>query len=173
MRVSLFIILLGFLFSCATTQESIVVSDRYDEGADATILTLIPYGTIEIPGEWTKTKYNEISRQHFFMNKDSVLIAVTKNPKAKYPFYTDSISDKEFAVDFYEWEKDHYEQQDYNISEKSIGNNFVIWDATGKGANTVFLYGAKNQYAYNFAVFTEHWTEDKRIEFLINLFGSN
>jgi len=119
-----------------------IVADSYDENNNITTLTLLPYGNIEIPGQWTKSKYNEVSRQHFFVDKDSTSIAVTKNPQEKYPFYTETIADKEFARKFYEWEKDHYEKQGFEIKEKSSGINFVIWTANGDNANTILLYGA-------------------------------
>lgn len=101
------ILLLGLTISCSTTKTLIIVADSYDQTKNVTTLTLLPYGNIEIPGEWTKTKYNEVSRQHFFVDKDSTSIAVTKNPQEKYPFYSENATDKEFARKFYEWEKDH------------------------------------------------------------------
>lgn len=56
--------------------------------------------------------------------------------------------------------------QGFEIKEKSSGDNFVIWAANGNNANTIFLYGAKNKFAFNFAVFTDNWSEEKRTEFL-------
>ncbi|HYF68129.1 MAG TPA: hypothetical protein VD884_08335, partial [Ohtaekwangia sp.] len=64
--------------------------------------------------------------------------------------------------------KDHYEKQGFEIKEKSTTYNFVIWTANGNKANTIFLYGAKDKYAYNLAIFTDNWKEEKRIEFLKN-----
>ncbi len=150
-----------------------IVADSYDQDKNVTTLTLLPYGNIDIPGQWTKTKYNEVSRQHFFLDKDSTSIAVTKNPQEKYPFYTDSLTDKEFAIKFFKWEKDFYEKQGFQIDEKTSGDNFVIWTANRNDANTILLYGAKDDFAYNFAVFTDNWTEEKRIEFLTGLFERN
>ena len=167
------IFVLGLAISCSTTKTSIIVADSYDQTKNVTTLTLLPYGNIELPGEWTKTKYNEVSRQHFFVDKDSTSIAVTKNPQEKYPFYSENVTDKEFARKFYEWEKDHYEKQGFEIEEKSSDDNFVIWTANGNNANTIFLYGAKNKYAFNFAVFTDNWSEEKRTEFLKKIFEEN
>ena len=152
-----------------------IVADSYDKDADKTTLTLIPYGNIDLPGRWTKTKYNEISRQHFFVNSDSTSIAVTKNPQEKYPFYKETMTDKEFAEEFYKWEHDFYSEQGFKIERLTSENeqNYVIWKAVGSGANTTFLYGAKNKYAYNFAVFEGNLPEEKRRDFLKNLFEEN
>jgi len=150
-----------------------IVADSYDQDKNVTTLTLLPYGNIDIPGQWTKTKYNAVSRQHFFLDKDSTSIAVTKNPQEKYPFDSDSLTDKEFAIKFFKWEKDFYEKQGFQIDEKTSGDNFVIWTANRNDANTILLYGAKDDFAYNFAVFTDNWTEEKRIEFLTGLFERN
>lgn len=133
----------------------------------------MPYGNIDIPGQWTKTKYNEISRQHFFIDDDSTSIAVTKNPQEKYPFYIENLEDLEFARKFYQWEKDHYEKQGFEINEKTSGDNFMIWTANDNNTNTIFLYGAKNKMAYNFAIFTDNWMQKKQIEFLTSLFEKN
>lgn len=89
------------LLGCATHQTSVVVSDNYNQEADQTTLTIVPHGNINIPGKWTKTSYNAVSRQHFFENKDSITIAVTKNPKDQYPFYQKDLSDKEFTTQYY------------------------------------------------------------------------
>ena len=169
----LIILIIGLTVSCSTTKTSMIVTDSFDQNKNVTTLTLLPYGNIDIPGQWTKTKYNEISRQHFFSDKDSTTIAVTKNPQEKYPFYTETLTDAEFARKFFEWEKAHYEKQGFEIIEKYSSNNFIVWTANGNNANTIFLYGAKNKYAYNFAVFTDNWTEEKRTEFLKNLFEGN
>ena len=167
------LLILGLTISCSTTKTSMIVSDSYDQNKNITTLVLLPYGNIDIPGQWTKTKYNEVSRQHFFDDKDSTTIAVTKNPQEKYPFYIETITNKEFVRKFFEWEKDHYKQQGFEIKEKSKSENFIVWTVKGKNTNTIFLYGAKDGYAYNLGVFSDNWTEEKRIQFLKNLFVKN
>lgn len=167
------ILFLCLTVGCATTRTSMIVSDRYDQNKNETTLTLIPYGNINIPGQWTKTNYNEVSRQYFFIDNESTSIAVTKNPQEKYPFYTGTLSDGEFVRKFFEWEKDHYEKQGFEIDEKKLGDNFIIWTAKGNNTNTILLYGVKNGFAYNFAVFTDDWTEETRIKFLTELFEMN
>jgi len=152
---------------------SMLVADSYDQERNVTTLTLLPYGNINIPGEWTKTKYNEVSKHYSFVDKDSTSIALAKNLQEKYTFYFDSITDKEFARKFFEWEKDYYEKQAFEINEKSADDNYVIWTAKGENENAVLLYGVKNNFAYNFALFTDNWSEEQRSEFLKELYKKN
>lgn len=167
--------LIGLILGCSKTSTSILISDDYDEESDKTTQTIIPYGHIEFPGQWTKTKYNEESRQHFFIDKDSTSIAVAKNPQEKYPFYTEGMTDKEFTRKFFEWEKGFYEKRGFEITELKnySGENFIVWKVTRNKANTVLLYGSKEHFAYNFAVFTDNWTNKDKIEFVRNLFEQN
>ena len=169
--VTILVIVLSL--GCSTTSTSIVIADRYDQYKNVTTLTILPYGNIDIPGQWTKTNYNEVSKQYFFQDNDSTLIAVTKNPQEKYPFYTVALTENEFAREFFEWEKNYYEKQGYEIREKTSGENYVIWTAKGKDVNTIFIYGAKKGIAYNFGVFTDNWTEKEKIDFLTGLFERN
>lgn len=150
-----------------------IVADNYNLKEDITTLTLLPYGKIDIPGKWTKTTYNQTSKQHFFIDKDSTSIAVTKNLQEKYPFYSGTMTDGQFSENFFEWEKEFYEKQGFKIDKKMSGDNFVIWTANENNANTTFLYGAKNKFAYNFAIYTDNWSDEQQVEFLINLFNNN
>lgn len=169
----LIIIFIGGMLSCSTTKTSTIVSHSYDQSTNTTILTLLPYGGIKIPGNWRKTSYNEISRQHFFENEEGVSIAVTKNLQKKFPFYSSGISPHDFALKFFEWERDFYQKQGYTIKKIKTESDYVIWSATGKDANSVFLYGAKDKFAYNFAVLNNAWNRIRIIEFLIELFENN
>lgn len=154
--------------SCSSSRTSRIVSDSYDKVNDKTTLGLIPYGNILIQGRWTKTRYNEVSRQHFFMNNESVTIAITKAPKEKYPFYEENLTDEKFTEKFYQWEFEHYTKQGYKIEKinPERQQNYIIWKATGNEANTIFIYGAKNNFAYKFSVLKAKWSEEKKIEFL-------
>lgn len=158
---------------CTTSKTSVVIEDHYDADKDVTTLTIFPYGQIDIPGQWAKTKYDPVSRQHFFMDKDSTLISVTKNPQKNYPFYSKTMTEVQFAQSFFEWEKSYYEEKGFKINEKATYKNYVLWTANGEQTNTLFLYGAKNEFAYNFAVFSDNWPEDQRTEFLVALYNTN
>lgn len=166
------IILVALTLSCTTTRTSMLVADRYED-KNITTLAIIPYGNIDIPGHWTKTGYNEVSKQHFFVDKDSTSLAVAKNPQENYPFYAETMTDSAFTREFYHWEKEYYEEKGSHINEVASNGNFVVWTAKGNDVNTIFLLGAKNNHAYNFAIFGENWSEEERIEFLLTLFDMN
>ncbi len=165
--------MLGLLCSCTSSKTSLIIGDHYDEETDITTLIIMPYGNILIPGKWTKTSYYEDSRQHIFKNADSVHIAVTKAPQEKYSFYEEGISDGQFAEKFYEWEKEYFEEQGYTVELLQNDAGFIVWRAVIGDENTILLFGAKNPYAFNLAVFSDIWPDEKRIEFLENIFKNN
>ncbi|MDR6300131.1 hypothetical protein [Mesonia maritima] len=169
----LIILLIGLIISCSTTKTSSIITENYNKEQDVTTLTLIPSGNILIPGQWTKTKFNELSKQHFFTNKESHSIAVAKNPQKTYPFYSENTSNEKFVRSFFKWEKEYYEKQGFKINEKESGDNYVIWTAKANNVNTIFLYGAKNNFAYNFSILTDDLSESKRVKFLKELFQEN
>ena len=175
-------ILIGLLIlvltSCKTTQTSMLIADNYDIKTNQTTLTLLPYGTIVIPEKWTNTSYNQKSKQHFFQNIDSTTIAVSKNPKEKYPFFTTKQTDKEFVSEFVKWDAEYWKNQGLvvkTINDKSE-NGFIVWQASDSAKaeiNTLFLFGSKNGFAYNFSGSSKTWSEEKTEEFLIKLFNNN
>jgi hypothetical protein len=154
-----------------------IIGANYDAQKDETILTILPYGNIVLPNKWTKTNYDEVSKQHFFTNNDSTTIAITKNPKKKYPFYKSEQSNKEFLTEFTKWESDHFKTQGatINLIEESSNKEYILWKASIEKENiiTIYLFGLKGDYAYNFSGDSKMWTEEKIKQFLINLFNNN
>lgn len=152
-----------------------LISDSYDEEKNVTSLMLFPFGNIEIPGKWTKTNYNETSRQHYFKNADSTSIAVALNPVNKYPFHRDSLTNQQWVDEFYFWDSEHYLNQGYTteILDTEESGDFLIWKIIGNNVNTMFLFGRKNEFALNYVVFTDNLSDEQRIRFLIELFNRN
>lgn len=106
------IIITLFLSSCGSTRHtSILIGDSYDETTDKSTMIFVPNGNVEIPGKWTRTTYNQVSRQQFFVNSDSASIAIAKNSKGKYPFYVETKSDFELVTDFYKWDSEYWAEQ--------------------------------------------------------------
>jgi hypothetical protein len=104
-------LLIVALTSCKTPQTSMIIADSYDEKKNQTTLTLLPYGNIVLPGKWTRTSYNQVSRQHFFTNHDSTTIAIAKNSKDKYPFFKPNRTDIEFVTSFVKWDSEYWENK--------------------------------------------------------------
>ena len=170
-------LLIVALTSCKTTQTSMIIADSYDEKKNQTTLTLLPYGNIVFPDKWTKTSYSQVSRQHFFTNNDSTTIAVTKNPRNKYPFFKPDQTDSEYVTDFVKWDAEYWEKQGLTITtvDNQSEKGYILWQAKSdeKNVNTIFLFGSKNDLAYNFSGTSKKWTESKIKDFLVQLFNDN
>lgn len=170
-------LLIVVLTSCKTTRTSMIIADSYDEKKNQTTLTLLPYGNIVIPDKWRKTSYNQVSKQHFFINNDSTTVAVTKNPKDKYPFFKPKQTDSEFVTDFVKWDAEFWEKQGLTITtvDNQSDKGYILWQAKNdeKNVNTIFLFGSKNGLAYNFSGTSKTWTETKIKDFLVQLFNDN
>jgi len=170
-------LLILVITSCKTTQTSIIVLDNYDEKKNQTTLTFLPYGNIVLPNKWTKTSYNPTSKQHFFTNSDSTTVAITKNPKDKYPFFKQNQVDREFLMDFVKWDSDYWQKQGLKVTtiddQSSKGYILCKTENDEKNVNTIFLFGSKNGFAYNFSVTLKTWTEKRSIDFLIKLYNDN
>jgi len=168
--------LIASLFSaCSSSRTSTLVADSYDATTDRTVLTVVPYGNISLPGQWEKTSYNDVSRQHFFSNGDSTTVAVAKQPKEKYPFHTVGQDDTQFVAAFHNWDADYWRKQGMvtTVVEDRSLDGFIVWHVAGLRANTTFLFGSKNNYAYNLSVSTRRWDDPQVKKFLLDLYAAN
>jgi len=161
------------LSGCYDGQRTMLIADSYSPEKDVTTLQLIPYGDIKIPGKWTKTSFNESSKQHFFSNSDSISIAVALNPMKKYSFYQPDVSAEEFLTAFFNWEKDFYEQNGIAVTKINREPNYVIFSVKKENINTILLFGAKEDMALNYAISSTKWDDSQRIKFLKTLFELN
>ncbi len=175
----LFLIVIVFLTSCATQKTTTLVSCDYNKNKNQTEYLVFPYGSVSIQGEWNRTSYNQISKQQFFQNSDSVIISVAFGPISKYEFNTDnSKKGFDFVKAFYEWDSDYFENNyrlNQEIIESNEKDNFIIWRVFGENNdtywNTYFLLGEKNNIASNFAIMkTDKWTEEEKTNFLKSMY---
>ncbi|MPL55102.1 hypothetical protein SDC9_00569 [bioreactor metagenome] len=170
-------ILFLHFFSCQSTKTITLIGNSYDEKTNKTILTLIPYGNIQIPGKWKKANYNEISRQHFFQNENGKSIAITKNPINKYPFFKENLSNKDLVNDFVKWDLEYWKTKgiETKILSDESDKGYIIWEAKNEKSKstTIFLFGLKNSLAYNFSAELENWNENDVKVFLISLYENN
>ena len=178
-RIYLSIVIIVLLTSCATQRVSTIVGCDYDEKKNQTDYFVLPYGIVSIPDKWEKTNYNSISRQQFFKNADSIIIAVAFGPYDKYEFNADkSKKGIDFALAYYEWDSKYFVEthglkRDF-IEMDSI-RNFVVYRIFGeieKGEfDTYFLVGERNGFVSNYSIMdTDKWTEKYKIAFLKRLF---
>lgn len=154
-----------------------IIADSYDEIKNQTTLTLLPYGTIVFPDKWTKTDYDQASKQHFFTNNDSTTVSVTKNPKNKYPFFKPNQPDSEFVTEFVKWDGEYWKMQGLTVTtvDNQAEKGYILWQAKSeeKNVNTIFLFGSKNGLCYNFSGTSTKWTETKIKDFLVQLYNDN
>ena len=134
----------------------------------------MPYGKTALPGKWEKSGYNQVSRQQFFRNQDSIEVAVAFGRYDYYEFNKDGfLKGFDFIQAFYEWDSKYFEDQGLNrlLIEEDRDNNYIIYRIFGPKANTYFLITEKNGNIGSFSVnSTDKWTETEKLEFLKNLF---
>jgi hypothetical protein len=168
-------LLAGLISACASSQTSVLIADHYDAATDQTVLVVVPYGNISLPGKWTKTSYNEVSRQHFFSNGDSTTVAVAKQPREKYPFYAAGQNDAQFVVAFQNWDAQYWRKNGMltTVVEDRSSDGVIVWNVAGERINTTFLFGSKNNYAYNLSVSSKRWNDPQVTKFLLELYAAN
>ena len=176
MRYPLYIIILGSLLlaSCSTKKAVKVIQN---ENLKVTQADFGSEGIINIPGEWTLSSENKLTNQKFFRNKDSILIAITRNPMEKYSFHVVGMEDTIFTQAFYDWESRHYEKQglEVKILEKNTKGEYIIWSVKGKdNLNAVLLYGGKKNHGYALSMLDpKNLTINQQKAFLIQLYRDN
>lgn len=178
-RLLLFIAIITIFTSCATQRVSTLVGGEYNETKNETDYFVLPYGSVTLPGKWNKKDYNSISRQQFFTNQDSVIIAIAFGQYNNYEFNLDgSLTGYSFIKGYYEWDSKYFINilglERESIQNDSV-NNYIIYRIFGqkdKGKfDTYFLIGEKNGNISNFSISDNNkWTIDEKIEFLKNLF---
>ncbi len=178
-KIFLLLAMTILLTNCATQRTSTLVGGEYNASKNKTDYFFVPFGSVTLPGKWEKTNYNTISRQQFFRNQDSVIIAIAFGRFDKYEFNMDgSESGYNFVKAYYEWDSKYFVDSHGLIRqplENDSTNNFMIYRIYGqieKGDfDTYFLVGEKNGNISNFSISdTDKWTENKKVDFLKNLF---
>ncbi|MDI1356238.1 MAG: hypothetical protein PSX36_15075 [bacterium] len=170
-----FVLVLFVLTACKSHQASVAISNTYDPVTNITTLIQVPYGNIAIPGKWIEVNFNTSRQQTFLKNADSVSIAVGKNPQKNYKVHSSNQNDKQFVSAFYKWDskQQKHKGEIIELLNDNSDNGYIIWRLKGQNINTIFLCGAKKSLFYNFVCFSPTWTDQQRIQFLVNLFYTN
>jgi len=167
------------LTNCATHRTSTIVGGNYNETKNETDYFVVPYGSVILPGRWEKTNYNSISRQQFFRNQDSVIIAIAFGRFDKYEFNMNgSETGNNFVKAYYEWDSKYFVESHglkRQVIESDRTNHFIVYRIFGqieKGEfDTYFLIGEKNGNISNFSISdTDKWTESEKTIFLKNIY---
>ena len=83
----------AMMAGCVSSYTSTIVGGDYDAKKNATDYFVLPFGQVSIPGKWEKWAYNPSARQQFFINEDSVIVAVVFGRTDKYEFNKDGTYD--------------------------------------------------------------------------------
>jgi len=176
-----FVIMIIVLNACSTQRTSTIVGCDYNKSKNITDYFVIPYGYVSLPGKWEKLNYNSVSRQQFFKNQDSIIVAVSFGRYNKYEFNMDgSLIGYDFIEAFYEWDSKYFVDSfglKRNVIESDTANNFMIYriyDQIEKGKlDTYFLIKEKNGNIFNFSISkTDKWSENRKVNFLKELLES-
>jgi len=163
------------IFGACSTKKKVLVVQK--ETVTTTKADFGIEGVVSIPGDWTLSSENKLTNQKFFRNKDSLLIAITRNPMEKYSFYSVGMADTVFTQSFYEWESKHFERQGLTVSiiEKHRNNEYIIWSVKGtENLDVTLLYGGKKNFGYALSLLEPRtFTLNQRKAFLIQLFRDN
>lgn len=142
-----------------------------------TILEIIPYGNVVIPGSWEHHSYLSTLHQQFFVNEDSTYIGIAKNPINRYPFFEVKQTSKEFLVEYYKWDVIYWQQKgmETRLFRNRTDSGYVIWMARDPQTSiySVLLYGIKDTFAYNLSIASNKLTDDEMANFLIELYSGN
>lgn len=162
--------------SCIPTKStSTLYSDSYDKEKDLTSVMIFPYGDVKIPGNWTKTSYNNSSRQHFFKDADSTTFAVAINPWNKHEFYRQEMTANQFVKAFYEWDSIYWQQQtngEVELLKEDLEGNYIVWHLKKEpNIDGYFLYGLKRQTVFNLYITSTKLSESKIVELLEQTYG--
>jgi len=174
--LGLTILIMIFMFGCFPSRYvQYIESCYYDSIKNITRFNRLPLGYVEIPGNWNKTSYNNVSKQQFFRNIDSVSLAVAFWPEDQYGFYKRGETDMTFLNDFYEWDSKYIAEQINGqrkiIEQDSTQQSYILWNVyNDSDVNGYFLYGLKRGRVYNLYITTKKWKEQQKINFLKQLF---
>ena len=172
-------IFLPLFISCGSSKTTTIVGGEYNEAKDITEYFVFPYGNVSLPGKWEKHNYVNVSRQQFFMNEDSVIVAVAFGRYDSYEFNQDGkLKGFDFIKAMYEWDSTYFQDTfgfQIKIVEIDDSKNYIIYNISNtqkeNTVNTFILIGENNGNVSNFSVnYTDKWTEDEKIQFLKNLY---
>ena len=157
---------------------SILTSADYDSNEDKTDYLYLPYGKVSLPGKWLKKEYDSNSKQQYFTNQDSVIIAIAFGPCNKFEFNADGNKKGfEFLEAFYNWDSKYFIEEHKLLVEKieeDTTTNFILWhvESEDRKFDTYLFSGiSPNCIFSNFSIqATKKWSREKKIEFLQNLY---
>ena len=164
--------------NCVAQKINTIESVKYDDTKNVTIYSVFPFGNVSINGEWAKTHFNSSSGQQFFINKDSVEIAISLNSYKNFEFNLHHPkSGFDFVKNYYDWDSKYFvdnSQLKREIIKQDSVNNYIIWRLFGENngvyVDNLFLFGITNKTSKNFMIKTNKMDIDSKTNFLTNIY---
>ncbi|MBX7052457.1 MAG: hypothetical protein K1X54_10520 [Flavobacteriales bacterium] len=165
-------LLLLFTLSCSSSKHiSTLVSSTYDEVSNQTTYNVLPLGSVVIPGEWTKTTYNDVSNQQNFTMSNGVSTAIAINQASIYPFYQPQLSTHDLVREMYKWDAQYFAEQlgtETPILLEDSTQHFIIWQILSepKGIDNYYLFGCENGIIFTVFLNAKEWDIQEKMNFL-------
>ena len=154
---------------------STIVGGEYDVKKNVTEYFVYPYGSVALPGKWEKTTYNRTSRQQFFINQDSISVAVAFGRYDNYEFNGGgSIKGFDFLKAYYDWETKYFRGTygfQSSVIEENKEDNYMLFRVFGNYEDskydTYYLLRENSGNVSNITInATSEWTESEKVDFL-------
>jgi len=136
-----------------------------------------PYGSLSLPGQWTKTVFNQNSGQQNFKNKDSLSTALLINRASGYPFYTKAMTSNQFVKAMYEWDANYLTVQINGFSKiikQDTVNHFIVWQITADNdkyhIDNINLFGCENGLVFTVMAPSKKLTFEQKVDFIQTVF---
>lgn len=172
-KVGLIVLAVFILSSCASSYQSTIVGGDYDKNKNITIYFVLPLGSVELPGEWTKKNYLASSHQQYFLNKDSTLISIAFLSADKFSFYKPELKGFELIDAYYNWESEYFKEAfKYEIEklEENKDKQYIIWRVFSDNSDNVFFFGNKNEIVNSYSIQVTKMSKTESVDFLKKLF---
>lgn len=145
--------------------------------ADTTRFKYTPYKPeLRIPGEWKVKQVLQGSRQVFFTNEDSTIIAISVIQADAFPFFKKDQNEFETTTAYYEWDAD-YMKNEQKMDVKKIKEDqqqaFIIWYSKDQHNDNYFLFARDKELLYNIMIYDTQMPTDTKLKLLESLYEIN
>jgi hypothetical protein len=161
------------IFACSPLTTSTIVGGQYEAKTNTTDYFVLPYGSVSLPGQWKKERYNSVSHQQWFINDDSITTAIAFTHCNGYEFSKKGLNDFAFVKAYYEWDSKYLAERlkcNRTILVADSINKYIIWQLSSDRLNNYFLFACNNCNVHNYNISTKKWSQEQKIKFLQDLY---
>ncbi|MES2513803.1 MAG: hypothetical protein V4580_06635 [Bacteroidota bacterium] len=167
--------LIGLFFVPNTSAQNLSTTETvsYNSKTNTTQYIVFPIGSVSIPGLWTKERYNSVSGQQWFLNQDSIKLAVAFTTCNNYEFSKKNLKNLAFTKAYYEWDSNYLSERHQAKREIIVSDSiheYIIWRLHNEHYDSYFLVGTQKCNVHVYEVVSSLWKEDQKIKFLQDLY---